>query len=207
MLNYEVMISTLSSSLRLRLWNGAFIVSAYVLCLKKQCAFWNLTCDKVFIFLSSSFSTFFLFIIKSLTSMLSEKKSKKYVIVTHECDKSKFLEWWFFSDLIKAKCVHMHTDNFNLKEFNIASQQSISSHWLETYMAIWHVNGNECLKVTSEVKMLSSLMIMSLQVITNNVLHILKESIKQRDQRLMMIEKSSTVLQCFKSAEINVRAF
>ena len=90
----------------------------------------------MFISLSFSFFTFFLFIIKLSTLMFSEEELKKYVIAIHECDKSKFFEQQFFFDLIKAECVHMHTDNFNLKKFNVVDQQSISSHQLKTYMII-----------------------------------------------------------------------
>ena len=50
-------------------------------------------------------------------------------------------------------------------------------------------------------------MIMNLQVITDNVLHILKKSVKQKNQRLTVTEKLNTMLQCFKSAEINVETF
>ena len=56
----------------------------------------------------------------------------------------------------------MHTNSFNLKEFNIVSQQSISLCQLETHVAIQCVNDDECSKVTSEVRMSSSLMIMNL---------------------------------------------
>ena len=80
----------------------------------------------MFIFLFFFFFIFFLFIIKSSISMLFEKKSKKYVIIIHECNKSKFFKQQFFFNLIKAECVHMHIDNFNLKKFNIANQQSIN---------------------------------------------------------------------------------
>ena len=48
-------------------------------------------------------------------------------------------------------------------------------------MAIQHISDDECLKITLKVRMLSLLMIMNLQIITNNALHILKESVKQRD--------------------------
>ena len=74
-------------------------------------------------------------------------------------------------------------------------------------MIIQHISGGECLKIVSEVRMSSSLMVMSLQVITDNALCILKELVKQRDQRLTVAEKLSTVLQCFKSAEVNVETF
>ena len=90
----------------------------------------------MFISLFSFFFIFFSFIIKSLTSTLFKKELKEYVITTHKCDKNKLLEWQFFFNLIKAECVHMHTDSFNLKEFNIADQQLISSHWLKIYMTI-----------------------------------------------------------------------
>ena len=60
--------------------------------------------------------------------MFFEEKSKKYVIAIYKCNKSKFFKQQFFLDSVKAECVHMHTDSFNLKKFNIANQQSISSH-------------------------------------------------------------------------------
>ena len=119
MLSYEMMTNVLFSSLKLRLWNDASAVSIYILCLKKQCAFWSLTCDEIFISLFSSFFTFFLFTIKSLTSTFFKKELKEYVITIHKCDKSKLSEWQFFFDLIKAECVHMHTSSFNLKKFSI----------------------------------------------------------------------------------------
>ena len=74
----------------------------------------------MFIFLFSFFFTFFLFIIKSSISTFSEEELKEYVIIIYECNKNKFLKQQFFFNLIKAECVHMHTDSFNLKEFNIA---------------------------------------------------------------------------------------
>ena len=58
--------------------------------------------------------------------MFFKKELKEYVIAIHECDKSKFSEQWFFPDLIKAECVHMHIDSFNLKKFSVADQQLIS---------------------------------------------------------------------------------
>ena len=75
----------------------------------------------MFIFLFFSFSTFFSFIIKSLISMFFKKKLKEYVIAIHECNKSKLFKQQFFFDLIKAECVYMHTNSFNLKKFNIMS--------------------------------------------------------------------------------------
>ena len=72
----------------------------------------------------------------------------------------------------------MHTGNFNLKKFNVMSQQSISSHQLKTHMAIQHINDDEYLKIVLKVKMSSLLMIMNLQVIINNAFCILKELIK-----------------------------
>ena len=74
-------------------------------------------------------------------------------------------------------------------------------------MAIQCINDDECLKVMLKVKMSSSLMIMSLQVIINNAFHILKKLIKQRNQRLIMTEKLSMMLQCFKLIKINVKTF
>ena len=55
--------------------------------------------------------------------------------------------------------------------------------------------------------MLSSLMIMNLWIIINNTLCILKELVKQRNQRLTMIKKSNIMLQCFESVKINVKTF
>ena len=74
----------------------------------------------MFIFLSFFFFIFFSFTIKSLISTLFKKKLKEYIITIHKCNKSKFSEQQFFSDLIKAECVHMHINSFNLKEFSIA---------------------------------------------------------------------------------------
>ena len=82
----------------------------------------------MFISLSSFFFTFFSFTIKSSISTFFKKELKKYVITIYKCDKSKFFKQQFFFNLIKAKCVHMHTNSFNLKKFNVADQQSISSH-------------------------------------------------------------------------------
>ena len=161
----------------------------------------------MFISLSSSFFTFFLFTIKSLTSMFFKKELKEYVIVIHECNKNKSLEWWFFFNLIKAECVHMHTDSFNLKEFNVAGWQSINSHWLKTHVIIQCVNNDECLKIVSKVRMSSSLMIMSLWIIINNALCTLKKLVKWRNWKLTVMKKLSTVLQCFKLIKINVKAF
>ena len=101
----------------------------------------------------------------------------------------------------------MHTGSFNLKEFNVAGWQPISSHQLEAHVAIWHIDGDECSKVMSGVRMPSLLMVMNLQVITGNALCILKGPAKQRDWRLMVAEKPSTVLQCFKPAGVNVETF
>ena len=68
--------------------------------------------------------------------MFFKKELKEYIIAIHECDKSKLFEWWFFFDLIKAECVHMHTDSFNLKKFSVMSQQSISLCQLEAHVII-----------------------------------------------------------------------
>ena len=135
----------------------------------------------MFISLFSFFFIFFLFIIKSSTSTFFKKELKEYVIAIHECNKSKIFKQQFFFNLIKAECVHMHTNSFNLKEFNVVSQQLISSYWLEAHMIIQHIDNDECLKITLKIKMLSLLMIMSLWIITDNAFHILKESAKQRD--------------------------
>ena len=207
MLSYGVMTSILPSSLRLGLQNGASTVSACVLCLKRQCASWSLTCDEVFTSLPSSSSTSFLFTIKSLTSTPLEEESKEYVIATHKCNKSKSPEQQSFPDLIKAECVHMHTSSFNLKEFSVAGQQPISLCQLGAHMAIQHISGDECSKVMSGIRMPSSLMVMSLQVITDNALCILKGPAKWRNQRLTVAEKLSMVLQCFEPVEVNVGAF
>ena len=161
----------------------------------------------MFIFLSSSFFTFFSFIIKSLTSTFFKKKLKEYVIIIHEYNESKSFKQWFFFDSIKAKCVHMHTSNFNLKEFNVADWQLISLHWLKTHVIIWYINDNECLKIALKVRMLSLLMIMSLWVITDNTLCILKRLTKQKNWKLMMMKKLNTVLQCFKLMKINIKTF
>ena len=75
----------------------------------------------MFIFLLFSFFIFFLFTIKSLILTFFKKELKKYVIAIHKCNKSKLFKQQFFSDLIKTECVHMHTDSFNLKEFNVAN--------------------------------------------------------------------------------------
>ena len=48
-------------------------------------------------------------------------------------------------------------------------------------MIIQHINDNKCLKITLKIKMSSLLMIMSLQVIIDNALHILKRLVKQRN--------------------------
>ena len=161
----------------------------------------------MFIFLSFFFFIFFLFIIKSLTSMFSEKKLKKYVIVIHKYNKNKFFEWWFFFNLIKAEYVHMHTNSFNLKKFNVVNWQSISLCWLRAHVAIWCVNDNECLKIILKVKMPNLLMIMNLWIIIDNAFCILKRLVKWRNQRLTMAEKLSTVLWCFKLMKINVKTF
>ena len=68
--------------------------------------------------------------------MFFKEELKKYVITIYKCNKSKLSEQWFFFNLIKIECVYTHTDSFNLKEFNIANQQLISLHWLETHMTI-----------------------------------------------------------------------
>ena len=82
----------------------------------------------MFISLLFFFFIFFLFTIKSSTSMFFKKELKEYVITIHECDKNKSFKQQFFFNLIKAECVHMHINSFNLKEFNVASQQSINLH-------------------------------------------------------------------------------
>ena len=63
------------------------------------------------------------------------------------------------------------------------------------------------LKIALRIRMSSLLMIMSLQIITDNAFCTLKELVKWRNQRLMMAEKLSTMLQCFKLTEINVKTF
>ena len=74
-------------------------------------------------------------------------------------------------------------------------------------MTIQYVNDDECLKIMLKIKMLSLLIIMSLQVIIDNALCILKRSVKQKNQKLTVIKKLSTMLQCFKLMKINVKAF
>ena len=161
----------------------------------------------MFTFLFFYFFTFFLFIIKSSTSTFFKEELKEYVITICKCDKNDFFKQQFFFNLIKAECVHMHTDNFNLKKFNVTNWQSINLCWLKTHMTIQHVSSDKCLKIVLKTRMLSWLIIMNLQVIIDNAFHILKKLIKQKNQRLMMIKKLSTMLQCFKLMKVNVKAF
>ena len=156
----------------------------------------------MFISLFSFFFIFFLFIIKSLISTFFKKELKKYIIVTYECNKNEFFKQQFFFNLIKVKCVHMHTNSFNLKEFNIVSWQLISLCWLKTHVTIQHINNDECLKIVLKIKMSSSLMIINLWIIIDNALYTLKELIKWRDWRLMMVKKLSMMLWCFKSERV-----
>ena len=74
----------------------------------------------MFISLFFYFFIFFLFTIKSSILIFFKKELKKYVIIIYKCNKSKLFKQQFFFNLIKAECVHMHIDNFNLKKFNIA---------------------------------------------------------------------------------------
>ena len=69
----------------------------------------------IFLFSSSSFSS----AIKSSTLKLTEKELRKYVIKTYKCNKSKIPDQQTFLNMVKADCVHMHTNSFNEKEFNI----------------------------------------------------------------------------------------
>ena len=63
------------------------------------------------------------------------------------------------------------------------------------------------MKVMLKVKVSSLLIIISLQVITDSALCIVRELIKQRNQRFIMMKKLNVILQCFNLIKVNIKVF